>query len=61
MKTFDLSFHYSLSCLAGKGVPNELAKQRCPAKLAEDLLPVDGVAADLYQQEVGSIWVHFWM
>lgn len=43
-----------MSCLAGRGIPNELAKGGCPAKLPEDLLPVGGVAADLYQQELGS-------
>ncbi|CAL8270603.1 unnamed protein product [Arctogadus glacialis] len=39
---------------SGRGIPNELAKEGCPAKLSEDLLPVGAVAADLYQQEMGS-------
>lgn len=40
--------------IPGKGIPNELAKEGCPAKLPEDLLPGGSVAADLYQQEMGS-------
>ncbi|CAL8375253.1 unnamed protein product [Gadus morhua 'NCC'] len=40
--------------IPGRGIPNELAKEGCPAKLSEDLLPVGAVAADLYQQEMGS-------
>ncbi|XP_057191201.1 uncharacterized protein LOC130555134 [Triplophysa rosa] len=40
--------------IPGKGIPNELAKEGCPAKLQEDYLPIGTVAADLYQQELGS-------
>ncbi|XP_030589956.1 uncharacterized protein LOC115783319 isoform X2 [Archocentrus centrarchus] len=40
--------------IPGKGIPNELAKGGCPAKIAEELLPNGAAAADLYQQEVGS-------
>ncbi|XP_030228345.1 uncharacterized protein LOC115555555 [Gadus morhua] len=40
--------------IPGRGIPNKLAKEGCPAKLSEDLLPVGAVAADLYQQEMGS-------
>ena len=38
----------------GRGVPNRLAQGGCPAKVPEDLLPVGAVAADMYQQELGS-------
>ncbi|KAA8577643.1 hypothetical protein FQN60_007898, partial [Etheostoma spectabile] len=37
-----------------QGIPNELVKEGCPAKIPVDLLPVGSVAADLYQQEMGS-------
>uniref|UniRef100_A0A1A8J5M2 Si:ch211-227p7.1 n=1 Tax=Nothobranchius kuhntae TaxID=321403 RepID=A0A1A8J5M2_NOTKU len=40
--------------IPGKGIPNELAKEGCPARVPEDLLPVGDAAADLYQQETGS-------
>uniref|UniRef100_A0A1A8MEW8 Si:ch211-227p7.1 n=1 Tax=Nothobranchius pienaari TaxID=704102 RepID=A0A1A8MEW8_9TELE len=40
--------------IPGKGIPNELAKEGCPARVPEDLLPVGAAAADLYQQETGS-------
>ena len=46
--------HSSLACLSGRGVPNELAKEGCPAKPPEDLLPVGNVAAEMYQKEVRS-------
>ncbi|KAA8594371.1 hypothetical protein FQN60_005205, partial [Etheostoma spectabile] len=37
-----------------RGIPNELAKEGCPAKIPADLLSVGSVAADPYQQEMGS-------
>nr|XP_054594307.1 uncharacterized protein LOC107395007 isoform X2 [Nothobranchius furzeri] len=33
--------------IPGKGIPNELAKEGCPARVPEDLLPVGAAAADL--------------
>ncbi|KAA8577593.1 hypothetical protein FQN60_016025 [Etheostoma spectabile] len=38
-----------------RGIPKELAKEGCPAKIPVDLLPIGSVAADLYQQEMGSM------
>ncbi|KAK0144061.1 hypothetical protein N1851_017601 [Merluccius polli] len=40
--------------IPGKGIPNDLCGQRCPSKVAEHLLPLGNVAADLYEQEVGG-------
>ncbi|KAA8577777.1 hypothetical protein FQN60_002446, partial [Etheostoma spectabile] len=37
-----------------RGIPNELAKEG-PCKIPVDLLPDGSVAADLYQQEMGSM------
>ena len=38
----------------GKGVPNTLCGEGCPAKVSPDLLPDANMAADLYEVEVGS-------
>ncbi|CAL8323992.1 unnamed protein product [Merluccius merluccius] len=40
--------------IPGKGIPNDLCGQGCPSKVAEHLLPLGNVAADLYEQEVGG-------
>lgn len=40
--------------IAGKGIPNILAKGGCPARISEELLPQASVVADMYQQDVGS-------
>ncbi|XP_060759597.1 uncharacterized protein LOC132886813 [Neoarius graeffei] len=40
--------------IPGKGIPNLLCGQGCPAKVLEDNLPIGEIAADLYQQEVGT-------
>ena len=39
---------------SGKGIPNDLCGQGCPSKVAEHLLPLGNVAADLYEQEMGG-------
>ncbi|XP_030287100.1 uncharacterized protein LOC115590006 [Sparus aurata] len=40
--------------IPGKGIPDVLCGQGCPAKIPEGLLPAGQVAADLYQQDVGT-------
>ncbi|KAA8590524.1 hypothetical protein FQN60_014458 [Etheostoma spectabile] len=47
--------------IPGKGIPNELAKEGCPAKIPADLLPVGSVAADLYHQGPVFQRIHFWI
>lgn len=42
------------TAVVGKGIPNNLAKGGCPAKISEELLPQASVVADMYQQDVGS-------
>ncbi|XP_056281086.1 uncharacterized protein LOC130200657 [Pseudoliparis swirei] len=41
--------------IPGRGIPNYLARDGCPNKLSTDLLPNASVAADWYDQEVGSL------
>ncbi|KAK9519996.1 hypothetical protein VZT92_022683 [Zoarces viviparus] len=41
--------------IPGKGIPSYLAREGCPKKLSTDLLPDASVAADWYEQEVGSL------
>ncbi|XP_056293263.1 uncharacterized protein LOC130208261 isoform X1 [Pseudoliparis swirei] len=41
--------------IPGRGIPNDLARDGCPNKLSTDLLPNASVAADWYDQEVGSL------
>ncbi|XP_034404886.1 uncharacterized protein LOC117741770 [Cyclopterus lumpus] len=41
--------------IPGKGIPSYLARDGCPKKLSPDYLPAASVAADWYDQEVGSL------
>ncbi|XP_062420889.1 uncharacterized protein LOC134132801 [Pungitius pungitius] len=41
--------------IPGKGIPTRLARDGCPKKLSPDLLPDASVAADYYEEEVGSL------
>ncbi|XP_049892050.1 uncharacterized protein LOC126384797 isoform X2 [Epinephelus moara] len=40
--------------IPGRGIPNDLAAGGCPAKVSEDLLACASVAADGYDQVLGS-------
>lgn len=41
--------------LLGKGISSYLAREGCPKRVSTDLLPESSVAADWYEQEVGSL------
>ncbi|XP_028448964.1 uncharacterized protein LOC114565241 [Perca flavescens] len=41
--------------ISGKGIPSYLAREGCPKRVSTDLLPESSVAADWYEQEVGSL------